>query len=325
MKEFDLIANYFAPLAQGFEGAMGLRDDAALLRVAQGEELVITKDAISEGVHFMGGEDPEWIAKKLLRCNLSDLAAKGAQPLCYFLALMLPEGTSEDWVRRFAAGLAEDQALYHISLGGGDTISTKGVFSASVTAVGVVKQGTALLRRGATAGERVYVTGTLGDSALGLALLQERLGVEVNAVDSLWLKERYFLPHPRVVMGQKLVGLASAAMDISDGLVQDLGHLCRASGVAAVLHRKLLPLSDAALAVIDTQPYWWRAPLAGGDDYELLFCAPQAAQEKIEALAAELHLPITAIGEIVAGEAVIVQDEHGMDATPEIKGYNHAI
>ena len=304
---------------------MGLRDDAALLRVAQGEELVITKDAISEGVHFMGGEDPEWIAKKLLRCNLSDLAAKGAQPLCYFLALMLPEGTSEEWVRRFALGLAEDQALFHISLAGGDTISTKGVLSASVTALGVVKQGTALLRRGAAVGDRVYVSGTLGDSALGLALLQERLGVDVGHVHSLWLKERYFLPQPRIALGQKLVGLASAAMDISDGLVQDLEHLCRASGVGAVLHRKSLPLSAAARGVIDAQDDWWRAALAGGDDYELLFCAPAAAEKAILAAAGDLHLPVSHIGEIEAGDSVRVLDEQGIDATPDIKGYNHGI
>ena len=325
MREFDIINSLFAPLAQGFDGSLGLRDDAAILRVAQGEELVVTTDAISEGIHFIGSEAPEWIAKKLLRSNLSDLAAMGAKPLCYFLSIMLPENTGSEWIERFARGLAEDQSLFGITLAGGDTIATKGLFSASVTAMGTVKLGTALRRAGAKIGNSVYVSGTLGDSALGLALLQQRLGVEVSPIDSLWLKERYFLPHPRLGLGQRLVGVAHAAMDISDGLVQDLGHLCAASNVGAVLHRKWLPLSDAAQHVIDSQDDWWQAVLSGGDDYELLFTAPATAKERIAEIAAELHLPLTMVGEIVAGDGVSVQDEHGLDVTPEIKGYSHTV
>jgi thiamine-monophosphate kinase len=325
MREFAAIHTVFTPLALNYAGSLGLRDDAALLRLAQGQELVVTTDAISEGIHFLGTEAPEWIAKKLLRSNLSDLAAMGAKPECYFLSIMLPENTSDAWIARFGQGLAEDQALFGIQLAGGDTITTKGLFSASVTAMGTVKMGTSLRRSGAKAGNTIYVSGTLGDSALGLALLQERLGVEVSPVDSLWLKERYFLPHPRVGLGQKLVGVVSAAMDISDGLVQDLGHICAASGVGAVLHRKWLPLSDAAAHVIDKQDDWWQAVLAGGDDYELLFTVPATAQEQVKAIGEELHLKLTMVGEIVAGEGVSVQDEHGIDVTPERGGYSHAL
>lgn len=324
MREFELIASAFSPLTQGFDGSLALRDDAALLRVPEGHELVVTKDAICEGVHFMGSEAPDWIAKKLLRCNLSDLAAMGAQPLCYFLAIMVPKGTQQAWLTQFAHGLAEDQKLFGISLAGGDTVGSMGPFSASVTAMGLVKRGTALRRNGAKPGDRIYVSGSLGDSALGLALLQERLRAEVSVADSLWLKERYFLPQPRMALGQKLVGLAHSAMDISDGLVQDLGHICAASGVGAVLHRKLLPLSDAAKHVLELHDVW-DAVLTGGDDYELLFTAPPSAAENIAVLAQELHLPLTAIGEIVAGEGVSVLDEHGMDVTPKHGGFRHNV
>jgi len=325
MKEFDVIASFFAPLAEGYDGALGLCDDAALFTLDGATALVVTKDAISEGVHFLGTEDAGLIAKKLLRTNLSDLAAMGAKPAFYLLAMMLPEVTQTDWIEAFSKGLAEDQRLVGVTLTGGDTIATKGPFSASLTAMGTVPHGKALLRRDAKKGDRIYVSGTLGDSALGLALLQERLGVEVAFADRLWLKERYLLPQPRLALGQALVGVAHGCMDISDGLVQDLGHICNASGVGAVIHRKLLPLSDAARHVVEADDAWWRAPLSGGDDYELLFTVPQAAHKQVEAIAAALSLPLTAIGEIISGAGVTVHDEHGMNVTPEVKGYNHSV
>jgi len=323
MREFDLIARYFAPLAAGYDGAFGLMDDAALFNVGGDDALVVTKDAISQGVHFMGHEDAGLIAKKLLRVNLSDLAAMGARPAFYLLAILLPEGMQDAWVAAFAKGLHEDQLLFDITLAGGDTIATKGPFSASLTAMGTVPMGEALLRRDAQAGDRIYVSGTLGDSALGLALLQERLGGVVSIADSLWLKERYFLPQPRVVLGQKLVGLARGCMDISDGLVQDMGKICAASEVGAVIKREFLPLSQAGRKVIAADASWWKAPLAGGDDYELLFTAPQAAHEAIMALAG--GVAVTVIGEIVAGSGVRVLDEGGVDVTPAQGGYSHVL
>lgn len=326
MGEFELIASVFAPLSKDFDGSLGLRDDAALLRVAQGQELVITTDSVQEGVHFLGGEDAALIAKKLLRRNLSDLAAMGAEPLCYLLTLMLPKTQTRGWVEHFAQGLAEDQALYGITLAGGDTSVSRGeLFAASVTAMGTVTVGTALRRSGAKVGDWIFVSGTLGDSTLGLALLQERLKVALSSADSLWLKECYFLPQPRVQLGQKLVGCAHAVIDISDGLLQDLGHVCAASGVGAVLHRRQLPLSSAARAVVEAQPDWWEAVLSGGDDYELLFTAPEREKDRIAGIAAALNLTISPIGKIVRGEGVQVLDEHGIDATPVIPGFTHRL
>ncbi|MBY0407232.1 MAG: thiamine-phosphate kinase [Rickettsiales bacterium] len=324
MNEFDAIATFFAPLAEGYDGALGLKDDAAIFFLNHETAMVATKDAISEGVHFLGSEDAGLIAKKLLRSNLSDIAAMGAVPAFYLLALMLPAATPSAWIEAFSKGLWEDQQHYGIRLAGGDTIATKGPFSASLTALGTVPYGKALLRRDAKAGDRIYVSGSLGDSALGLAVLQGRLEVS-DYGQALALKERYFLPQPRMQLGQALVGLAHACMDVSDGLVQDLGHICAASGVGAVIHQKLLPLSEAAREVIEADDAWWRAPLSGGDDYELLFTVPQARHAEVGALSLALGLPLTAIGEIVAGDGVRVLDAHGMDATPAHKGYSHSV
>lgn len=321
LNEFGLIERFFAPLAHGFPGSYGLTDDAASISPPPGCELVITKDAMCAGVHFFGDEDASLIAKKLLRVNLSDLAAKGARPMCYFLALMLPEDTSLPWLESFAAGLAEEQAHTHIHLAGGDTTATHGPLCMSVTMVGSVANGQMLRRSSARAGDRVYVSGTLGDSALGLAVLQKRLLVDSAA--SLWLKERYFLPQPRLALGQALHGIARASMDISDGLVQDAGHICKASGVGMILHRHKLPLSRSALDVLLEQPHWWDAVTSGGDDYEILFTVPHSLEEELVEAARSLVLPLTCIGDVVAGEGVKMFDEHGADVTPVTGGYRH--
>lgn len=321
MDEFALIRTLLAPLARDFPGSLNLRDDAALLRAPEGCELVVTKDAMCAGVHFFPQDDAGLIAKKLLRVNLSDLAAKGAAPLCYFMALMLPRDTDNGWYARFAEGLRDDQAHYGIHLAGGDTTATPGLLALSLTAVGSVKQGAALLRSGARAGDRIYVSGTLGDAALGLAVLQETLNV--SPLHSLWLKERYYLPQPRMALGAKLHGIAHACMDVSDGLVQDLGHICTASGVGAVIHRHRLPLSEAALSVLQENEAWWHAISSGGDDYELLFTVPHNMEDELQALAQQLLLPLTCIGDIVPGSDVQLLDEHGQDATPAQGGYRH--
>ncbi len=247
MDEFDLIEKYFKPLARGFPGSLNLTDDAAVFSIPAGCELVVTTDAISEGVHFIGDEAPELIARKLLRVNLSDLAAMGATPLCYFLAGMLPKTTEAHWVKRFAEGLAEDQKQFRINIAGGDTISTHGALSLSVTALGTVPKGKALRRSGAKPGDIIYVSGTLGDSALGLSCHCEQSSA--CKTQDPFLINRYLLPEPRIALGQKLIGIANACMDISDGLVQDLGHICKASGVGATIHRDKLPLSEAGAKI----------------------------------------------------------------------------
>jgi thiamine-monophosphate kinase len=320
MHEFDLIHDYFKPLAKSFPGSLNLSDDAAILTAPAGYELVATTDAISEGVHFIGNESPGLIAQKLLRVNLSDLAAMGAKPYCYLLTVMLPRETKSDWVAAFAEGLRKDQHQFSIHLAGGDTIATRGSLSFSLTALGLVPSGKALRRSTAQAGDIIYVSGTLGDSALGLALLQS--AITVAPEHQRYLEQRYFLPEPRIDVGQKLIGLAHAAMDVSDGLLQDLGHICKASSVGATVHRHKLPLSQAADALIQTNDALWDKITGGGDDYELLFTASADEAPAITALSKELSLPITVIGEITAGSGVQLSDESGQ-AIPAERGYSH--
>src|SRR5690242_19837048 len=224
--EFDLIARHFRPLAG--PGALDLRDDAALLTPPPGHDLVLTADAMVGGVHFLPDDPPDLIGRKLLRVNLSDLAAKGATPLGYLMTVSAPKGTPDAWFAGFAAGLAADQATFGVSLLGGDTTSTPGPLSLSLTMIGHVAHGAAVHRFGAQGGDEVWVTGTIGDGALGLAVALGRL---TDA--SGYLLGRYRLPQPRI--GLAIAGIASAGMDVSDGLVQDLGHICRASGLAAAI------------------------------------------------------------------------------------------
>jgi thiamine-monophosphate kinase len=316
MHEFDLIGSLFAPLSEGFAGSLKLKDDAALIDVPPHQQLVATKDAMTRGVHFLGDEDAALIAKKLLRVNLSDLAAMGAQPMAYLLAVMLPKTTEEAWIKRFAQGLAEDQALFGVSLIGGDTVATQESLSFSITAFGLVEKDTALKRSGARVGDAVYVSGTLGDSALGLSCLRGELASDA------FLEKRYLLPQPRVELGLRLQGIATSAMDVSDGLMQDMGHICRASGLGARIDRARLPVSQPAHALLAADAKHWQAVVSGGDDYELLFTAPAQAGEALAQLAAELGLRITAIGEVIEGESAQLVDESG--ATLDVpSGYSH--
>ncbi|MGH6900683.1 MAG: thiamine-phosphate kinase, partial [Geminicoccaceae bacterium] len=240
--EFAFIARRLRPLATA-EGALGLADDAALLDPAPGRQLVLAKDAMVAGVHFLGDDPPAQIARKLLRVNLSDLAAMGAAPLGYLLALARSKEIADVWLGEFCAGLAADNAEFAIPLLGGDTVATPGPLTLSLTALGEVPKGAALLRGGARPGDDIWVSGTLGDAALGLEALQGKLDVTGEA--RAYLIERYRLPRPRLALGQALRGTASAAIDISDGLIADLGHVLEVSEVGAELHADALPLSPA--------------------------------------------------------------------------------
>jgi thiamine-monophosphate kinase len=317
MNEFDIIKNYFAPLARGHTGSLNLTDDAALIDTPAGFELAITKDAISEGVHFLGSEDPPLIAQKLLRVNLSDLAAMGAKPYVYFLAIMLPKSAHEGWIERFAEGLRQDQERFGIHLAGGDTIATQGSLSFSITALGLVPAGHALRRNGAKPGDKIFVSGTLGDSALGLMSLQKHLDARLSKDDRKFLEQRYFLPEPRLVLGEQLRGIASAAIDISDGLVQDLEHICTNSGCAGEIKVSTIPLSQAGWNAIELTPEMGSLVLTGGDDYELLFTVPP---DKISAV----PQGCIEIGVMKPGTGVTV---FGPDGTPivlpEDTGFKH--
>ena len=274
--EFDRIEKFFKPLAAHSPGALGLSDDAAVLPVAGLAGLVISTDALVEGVHFRVDDPAELIARKALRTNLSDLAAMGAEPWVYTLALALgPLGGApvDLWVAGLAAGLANDQEEFSIGLIGGDSVSTPGPVMVSITIFG--KQGAdgVLTRSGAAAGDDIYVSGTIGDAALGLKILSGAL-TGLDPETSALLVDRYHLPRPRVNLGMALAGCASAAMDVSDGLAQDLTHLCKASGVAGEISVKDIPLSRAAGLLLADGLASVEDICGGGDDYELLFTAP---------------------------------------------------
>ena len=315
--EFEFIAARLRPLAAGTAGALGLEDDAALLDPPPGMTLVLTKDAMVGGVHFLTDDPPGAIAKKLLRVNLSDLAAMGAEPVGYLLALARARETPEAWLADFCEGLAEDQAAFGIGLLGGDTVSTPGPLTLSLTAIGQVPKGQALRRGGAKAGDDLWVSGTLGDGALGLLVLQGKLHPPAAARD--FLIERYRLPQPRLALGQALRGLAHAALDISDGLLADLGHILETSGVGAELWADQLPLSPAARGL----PGAREAALAGGDDYELLFAAPAARRAEVSGLARRLDLPLTRIGQLEAAAGLHVLDAAGREVHSERAGWQH--
>jgi thiamine-monophosphate kinase len=310
--EFALIGRHFRPLAG--PGALDLRDDAALLDPPPGRQLVLTVDAMVAGVHFMPNDPPDLVGRKLLRVNLSDIAAKGAVPLGYLMTVSAPKGTPESWFAGFAAGLAQDQAIYGATLLGGDTTSTPGPISLSLTLIGHVAPGTAVHRWGAGDGDEIWVTGTIGDGALGLAVARGRLTDPTG-----FLLSRYRLPQPRV--GLELAGIASAAMDVSDGLVQDLGHICRASGLAAELLAADVPLSDAARAA---GPDWLVNCLTGGDDYELLLAVPPVRTDALRQSAARTGIPVTRIGHLHAGPPeVTVRGPGGEALTLTQGGWSH--
>ena len=267
--EFDLIGRHFRPLAG--PGALDLEDDAAVLTPPPGRDLVMAADAMVAGVHYLPDDPADGVARKLLRVNLSDLAAMGAEPLGYLLTVSAPSGTPDAWFAGFAAGLAADQAEFGIFLLGGDTTSTPGPITLSLTIIGHVAPGMAVRRRGAKPGDEVWVTGTIGDGALGLAVSLGRL-----TDSSGYLRGRYCVPSPR--LGLPLAGVVAAAIDVSDGLLQDLGHLCRLAGCGAEIEAGLVPLSAAARAA---GPAWLPDCLGGGDDYELLLAVPEGRGEAL--------------------------------------------
>lgn len=320
--EFGLIAEFFAPLAAGRAEALGLRDDAAWVASRPGFDLIVTTDALVAGVHFLADDPADLIARKLIGVNLSDLAAKGAVPDAYVLTVALP-APDRPWLARFAEGLRADQAEYGIGLIGGDTVSTPGPLTLSATAFGWVAAGRMIRRAGARPGDRIYVSGTLGDAALGLAVLRGAHAA-LPAADAAWLAARYRRPRPRVGLGPALVGLAHAAADVSDGLVADLGHICIASGVDADLVADRLPLSAAARAVRAMDGDATAAALAGGDDYEIVFTAPPARAAAIDALSRRLGLALTEIGAIVAGDGTVrLRDAAGRTLAPPAAGWDH--
>jgi thiamine-monophosphate kinase len=314
LDEFERIARFFAPLAG--RGSLNLKDDVALIDGPGGTDYELSTDAIVEGVHFFSTDPPRQIAQKLLRVNLSDLAAKGAKPVGYLLTAALTQAADETWLRGFSSGLALDQKRFGIVLLGGDTVRSKGAAILSLAAVGKVAAGTALLRGTARAGDRLFMSGTLGDAALGLRILKGGLH-KTPMRHRAYLVSRYRLPQPRLELGRKLVGIASAAMDVSDGLVADLRHLCAASGVGAIVETGRLPLSNAARAALVQDRTLLETILGGGDDYEILFTAAPSARRRLAPLG------VSQIGRITAGRNVTLLDGDGRPIAVTHGGYRH--
>lgn len=319
--EFALIAELFAPLARDAPGAFGLLDDAAVIAPPEGCELVTTVDALVEGVHFRAEDPPELIAKKALRVNLSDLAAKGAEPAGYLLALVLPQSKDMNWLRGFARGLEEDQKAFAIPLLGGDTTRTPGPLTLSITAFGTVPKGQAIRRAGARPGDLVFVSGTIGDAGGGLAILNGEAKGPRNENDSL--VARYRLPTPRLALGRALRGLASASLDVSDGLIADLGHIAAVSKVRIAVEAAAIPRSAALSALWGESAEAIARAATSGDDYELAFTAPASAREAIQAAAAAASVPVTEIGHVEAGEGVHLLDETGVELSILRSGWTH--
>jgi thiamine-monophosphate kinase len=316
--EFGLIARCFAPLAAGEPGALGLTDDAAVLALPPGQRLVVTTDTLVAGVHFRPDDPPDLIAHKLLGVNLSDLAAMGATPWAYTLNTAYPASIDDAWVERFAATLGEVQKRFAITLVGGDTVSTPGPLVLTLTALGRVEEGRELRRSTAQAGDTIYVSGTIGDAALGLLALSGPLK-GLTHEDAAQLIDRYHIPRPRLALGQRLAGQAHAAMDVSDGLIADLAHICETSRLGAIVEAAKVPLSPAASKAIAAAPGLLQVVLGGGDDYELLFTGPAG----LDGLLSSSDLPVTPVGRMVAGSGISVLDGKGREISLERRGYTH--
>jgi thiamine-monophosphate kinase len=316
MGEFELIRNYFAaaPCAQPGEGvALGIGDDCALLSVASGEQLAISTDTLVAGVHFPDVCDPLLLGQRALGVSASDLAAMGANPIGFTLALTLPD-VSADWLQAFARGLNDMAQGCSMRLIGGDT--TRGPLSLTVTVFGSVPSGKALTRGGAQVGDLLCVGGPLGDGAGALPLVLNQRSTEASTTQALLA--RYWSPQPQFELGLALRGKATAALDISDGLLADCGHIALASGVRLLVERDKLPMSDALKAFFDPDEAL-NAALSGGDDYRLAFTLPPSWLADLLAAGQ----PVFVIGQVVEGQGVALIDEHGQDVTPLTRGYQH--
>ena len=294
-----LIARFFGPAAT-HPGALGLTDDAAFVTPEPGTDVVLKTDGIVGGVHFFEDDPADAVARKALRVNLSDLASKGAKPLGFMLTLALPKHVGEEWLTAFARGLRDDADTYQCPLFGGDTVRTPGPVTISVAMLGSVPSGTMVRRAGALPGDRIFVSGSIGDAALGLRL---RKGADwkLRDEDGAHLLLRYLLPQPRNALAEAVRACASASMDVSDGLVGDLGKLARVSGVAATVDAARVPLSEAAKAALAADPALLETALTGGDDYEIVCTVPAGKVEKFRSAAKAANVAVAEIGRIAAG------------------------
>jgi len=315
LSEFELIKRYFTHPAP--HAVLGVGDDAALVKVAKGKELVVSTDMLVSGTHFFPDADPYKLGHKALAVNLSDMAAMGATPRWATLSLAMPEA-DENWLKPFAKGFMDLARAQQVDLIGGDT--ARGPLNICVQIMGEVPAGKALRRDGAKPGDEIWVSGQIGDAALALAHLQNRIQLEAQEVKACLNK--LHMPAARVALGQHLVGMAHSAIDISDGILADLGHILESSGVAAVVEFEALPKS-AVLQKYLKHDAALRALLAGGDDYELCFTAPKKNSVGLAKLSRKLKLPLTRIGNIKKGRSLTVLDAGGKRMAWNTVGYDH--
>lgn len=316
LSEFNLIERYFTRPSRRAGVVLGVGDDTALLQVPPGMELAVTVDTLVAGVHFPNAAEPAEIAHKALAVNLSDLAAMGAEPAWVTLALTLPTA-DEGWLEAFADGFFELADHHGVALIGGDT--THGPLSVTVQAHGLVPRNEAMRRDGAMPGDGIYLTGTVGDAALGLAALLEGRVLPSDA--RAFCLDRLHRPLPRVLEGLALRGVASACIDVSDGVAADLGHILKRSRCGARIEAASLPLSEAFAAAFGQSEAAWRTALTGGDDYELLFCVPAELESELER-----RLTVgsyTRIGEIRREPGLICVDAQGRNLDLNEAGYQH--
>ena len=320
--EFDLIERLFSPLTSSHPGAENLKDDCSTLSISSGCEALYSVDTLVEGIHFFSADPAESVAKKMLRVSLSDIAASGGSPRGYLIALSLPKDVSLEWLEGFSKGLADDQKKFNVVLLGGDTTSTSGPLTLSLTAIGEVPIGQAVRRSKIEVGDDIYVTGTIGDSALALRLINE-IGRKEASRRYPKLLERYILPQPRVTLGPLLIGLATSCIDISDGLCADLNQICKASNVSAEIRQAAIPLSLIAEKLVKNNQNHWQVVLGGGDDYELLFTANQSKRKVIKKLGDQVNIPFSRLGSIKTGEGVFVLNELGDLVLVDVPGWKH--
>ncbi|MDX2155285.1 MAG: thiamine-phosphate kinase [Hyphomicrobiaceae bacterium] len=330
--EEAIIQEYLAPLAAGYAGALGLKDDCAILSPTPGHDVVLKTDPVAGGIHFLPDDDPANIGWKALAVNVSDLAAKGATPRAYLMALSFPEAPTRAWMARFASGLAEAQTAFGIQLAGGDTDRRPGPVTISITVLGEVPTGRMVRRATAKPGDILYVTGWLGDAALGLRLIKDpglasRWGISTRAADAA--VARFLRPQPRLAIREPLLAHARAAMDLSDGLVKDLGRMAAASGCGALVSLGGVPLSDVGAAAVAADDALWSAIAASGDDYEVLIAVPPEGTAAFESsattacAAARPSFGITRIGEMTAAGGVALFKPDGRPYLPPRAGWDH--
>jgi len=322
----EAIIRHFVPLTAAAAGAFALQDDCALLAPPAGCELVLKTDPIAEGVHFLVGEEPQDVGWKALAVNVSDLAAKGAAPAYYLLALSFPTAPHLSWVQGFAAGLRTAQERFGCHLIGGDTDRRPGPVTIAITLIGTVPQGRMVRRGTARAGDGLFVSGTLGDAALGLALLRDptRAGAWSLSADMVeHLKHRYRRPQPRLALAGALREHASAAMDLSDGLAKDLARLCRASACGGQVRLADLPLSPSAARSVASDRSQYQAVLAGGDDYEILASVPPQHQTAFQRSAAAAGIAVTRIGSLTLGSGISIEADDGGRLDLARSGWDH--